>query len=88
MMHNDYHHYTRQEWQTVYNYKKNNRQQETKSEPSKSTKLTLILHFIHMVQDKTDGGLDDAATAFSAMTMNSALKDRRISCLKPRLKVD
>jgi hypothetical protein len=35
-----------------------------------------------MVQDKTDGGLDDAATAFSAMTMNSALKDRRIEELE------
>jgi hypothetical protein len=37
---------------------------------------------IHMVQDKTDGGLDDAATAFSAMTMNSALKERRIEELE------
>jgi hypothetical protein len=37
---------------------------------------------IHMVQDKTDGGLDDAATTFSAMTMNLALKDRRIKELE------
>jgi hypothetical protein len=35
-----------------------------------------------MVQDKTDGGLDDAATAFSTMTANSALKDRRIEELE------
>jgi hypothetical protein len=35
-----------------------------------------------MIQDKTDGGLDDAATAFSAMTMNSAMKDRRIEELE------
>jgi hypothetical protein len=37
---------------------------------------------IHMVQDKTDGGLDDAATAFSAMTAHSALKDRRTENLE------
>jgi hypothetical protein len=37
---------------------------------------------IHMVQDKTDGGLDDTATAFSAMTVHSALKDRRIEELE------
>jgi hypothetical protein len=32
---------------------------------------------IHMVQDKTDGGLDDAATAFSAMTAHSAFSIKR-----------
>jgi hypothetical protein len=37
---------------------------------------------IHMVQDKTDGGLDDAATAFSAMTAHPALKDKRIEELE------
>jgi hypothetical protein len=37
---------------------------------------------IHMVQDKTDGGLDDVATAFSALTAHSALKDRRIEELE------
>jgi hypothetical protein len=35
-----------------------------------------------MVQDKTDGGLDETATAFLAMTMNSAVKDRRIEELE------
>jgi hypothetical protein len=37
---------------------------------------------IDMVQDKKDGGMDDAATSFSAMTAHSALKDRQIEELE------
>jgi hypothetical protein len=42
LMRNDYH-YTRQEWQTVYSYKRNNRQQETQSEHYEKTRLTSTL---------------------------------------------